>query len=504
MPDLSWLIDEGTPLSRDFLWGVASSGFQVEGGYNRAGQPQNNWSDWERSGRGDPAGDAARFWEDWGRHLDLAEGIGLSAFRMSVEWTRLQPRPGAQAEPQALARYAAILAGCRSRGMEPVVTLHHFPHPAWLGPDPWLDGSGPPAFEGYVRAIVPALNRALEGMGSPPITWWVTINEPNAHAFGTNLLGGSPHGARPGPSRFRRALDQLLGAHVRAYRAIHDIYRRDRWPTPKVAFNASCMTVHAMDGGLLDLAVARATGVPRSRIPSHIEEARARWEDELRDLLGPRERLVDRLLARVVLPDLVEGLPTYLDGLFAGEGAAHDYVGIDYYVGPVAHYLRLPRRGRRNPLMADLWETTIRPEGLGMFLRANVRVGDRVPILVAENGMCTRARGGMNQRRYDGWTRPQFLRAHIAELLGAARAGVEVAGYLHWTLVDNYEWGSFEPRFGLYGMDRRGSPRILSRDADGEDSAGAYRDIVSALRAADGRGAVQALSGGGNQRARGR
>jgi beta-glucosidase len=492
-PDLSWLDAEGSPLPADFLWGVANAGFQVEGGYNGAGEPRNNWAEWERRGRAAPAGRAVDFWHGAERHLDLAAAIGLNAFRLSLEWARLEPRPG-ELDAGALARYAGILRACRERGLEPVVTLHHFTHPAWLGPDPWLDGSGPPAFEAHVSRLVPAITERLDR----PVRWWITTNEPNIFAFSTHALGALPRRARPSPRTFRRALDQLLLAHVLAYRAIHRAHGATGWARPSVSYNTYCLTAYGLDRAPMDIGLARGRGLSGARLRDFLRQRRDAFERAVAPLRGRAAILADRWLERVLLPDPVAGLPSYVDALSRGDGPAHDHVALDYYVGPLAHYLRLPFtgdwRGRRNLFVAELWETTIRPEGLRLFLQAHT-TPERMPILVAENGMATRGPAGSSRPRPDGWTRPAFLRAHVAELLAAARAGAPVAGYLHWTLADNYEWGSFEPRFGLHGVDRTGpEPAILPTDAAGLDSAAAYARIVEALRHGTGADALAVLA----------
>lgn len=497
-PDLTWLDGQDVPLPEDFLWGVANAGFQVEGGYNGSGEPQNNWGEWERAGSAEPSGEATKFWDQPDRHLDLAAGLGLNAFRLSLEWARLQPSPGGKLDRKALNRYVDILAGARERGLEPMVTLHHFTHPAWLGTDPWLDGSGPPAFEQFVETLVPALGRALEKRGHEPPRWWITVNEPNVLALVTYGLGGFPGGGKHGRDASRRALDQLLAAHVLAYRAVHAAYRKGKWQQPKVTFNSYSMTAYPFDRGLLDLGRARAAGLAREDFGEYLDGGRYHLEIEIEPLRSQLVRRSDSLLERTLLPDLVTGLPGYLDALYAGEGPAHDFVAIDYYVGPVSSYLRLPFTGswktRKRPVLAELWETTIRPEGLRLFLRGN-RTDPVMPIVVVENGMATWREDGLSRPRADGWTRPAFLRAHIAELVQAARLGAPVAGYFHWTLVDNYEWGSYAPRFGLYGVDRTLSPpAILDTDAAGVDSAGTYREIVKALRSGDGSAAVRTLS----------
>ena len=86
MPNLEW--------PRDFSFGVATAGFQIEGGYNGEGQPRNNWAAWEDTGRASVSGHANRFWTDFERQLDLVVAMGLNSFRLSIEWTRVEPHSG--------------------------------------------------------------------------------------------------------------------------------------------------------------------------------------------------------------------------------------------------------------------------------------------------------------------------------------------------------------------------------------------------------------------------
>jgi beta-glucosidase/6-phospho-beta-glucosidase/beta-galactosidase len=380
-----------------------------------------------------------------------------------------------------------------------VVTLHHFTHPSWLGTDPWLDGPGPPAFEDFVARAITTLGRGLADRGVKPVRWWITLNEPNIFAPVTYLVGAFPHGPRTvGPGSTRRALDSLMTAHVLAYRTVHRVFEDHGWDRPMVAMNNYSLSAYTLDRGLLDLAAAREEGVARGSIHAFMDAERPRFEAELEGLRGTTAILADRVMERALLPDLPAALPRYVDALYSGEGRTHDYVAIDYYTPVLADFLRFPDpqswSERRIPFGAELWESTIRPRGLRMFLHANHRRERPMPVLVAENGMCTRVRGGMRRSRPDGWRRPAFIRAHVAEVLQAARGGVPVAGYLHWSLVDNYEWGSYEPRFGLYGVDRRNGVRIMDTDADDEDSAGVFRNVIAAL--ASGKAAALAALAG--------
>src|SRR3984957_9539908 len=118
-------------LGEGFAVGVATSGYQVEGGFNGHREPHNNWAAWEGAGRAARSGRAGDFWRHPEEALDRAAAIGCNAFRLSVEWARLEPQPGAF-DDAALERYAEILSLCTARGLEPIVTLHHFTHPSWL------------------------------------------------------------------------------------------------------------------------------------------------------------------------------------------------------------------------------------------------------------------------------------------------------------------------------------------------------------------------------------
>ena len=102
----------------DFLFGVATSGFQIEGGFNGPGEPANNWVRWERVGRVEPSGIACDFWREPEVALDRAAGLGCNSFRLSVEWARLEPSEG-DFDETALDRYAEILAMCGERGWPP-------------------------------------------------------------------------------------------------------------------------------------------------------------------------------------------------------------------------------------------------------------------------------------------------------------------------------------------------------------------------------------------------
>ena len=248
-------------LGEGFLVGVATSGYQVEGGFNGDGEPHNNWAAWEGAGRAARSGLACDFWRHPEEALDRAAAIGCNAFRLSVEWARLEPRPGSY-DAAALERYAEILSLCTARGLEPIVTLHHFTHPLWLGEEFWLRPGSPDVFARHVARVVPAL--------APHCRRWVTINEPNIVTLMGWIEGACPPGRRMAVSDAFCVLDNLLTAHVLAADVVTAVQ-----PDAEVTINTSSSSIYEHDRMLLDLLQLRDAGVDASEVDRYIDERRA-------------------------------------------------------------------------------------------------------------------------------------------------------------------------------------------------------------------------------------
>ena len=452
-----------------FRFGVATSGFQVEGGYNGPGEPANNWAPWEHSGRVERSGVALDFWNRYEDQLDHAVAAGCDAFRFSVEWARCEPADG-HVDDTAFDRYVAILDACRDRGVEPLVTLHHFTHPAWLGPDFWLRPDSPERFASWVAIAVDRLADRCRR--------WVTLNEINALAVQSYLTGMFPPGRVGGVPSLVRSLDHLLAAHVLAHETIHR-----RQPGATVTTNNYCMSVYELDRLLVDVLLARSHGVGRDEVGAWLVERR-------RQQPGIGASAVEWLLRRMAasLIRLELALPRALAAVYDGPHERPlDVVAVDYYDPVVSNHLRVPGHrtaGGRSWMPARaLWDDVVDPNGLLSCCETNHEPG--LDLWVLENGLCNRVRQGRPWPRRDGWDRVRSLRAHLAAVVAAHDAGLPVTAYFHWTLADNYEWGSFEPRFGLYGVDRERGVRWSSVDSLGGDAAGTYRRIVEGLRAGD-------------------
>jgi beta-glucosidase len=395
-----------------FLWGVATSAHQNEGGnYN------NQWAIWEQGAghiyAGQRAGQATDWWnlETAAADFDRAADLGLNSLRLSVEWSRIEPEEG-RFDAAALRHYAAMLGLLRARGLEPMVSLHHFTDPLWLAQQGgWENPQTPTRFVRFVE-------RVIETLGDQA-TLWCTINEPNVYAYQGYLDGYFPPGVKS-LLRMTRVLRQMLLAHGLAYRAIH-----------RLQATARVGLAHHM----------------RVFLPANPASPADRLVTAIADHIGNRAPLTTLSHGRL-LPPLGAG------GAAAGLAGSYDWLGLNYYTTQhIAFDPRAPRTLFARPFFdpsGRLSQTTysgepygeINPQGLYLALRRLANYGK--PIYITEVGLPDA----------EDAIRPGFLAALAAETWRARRDGADVAGFYHWTLVDNFEWADgWGLRFGLFELD---------------------------------------------------
>ncbi|MBK7368330.1 MAG: glycoside hydrolase family 1 protein [Candidatus Eisenbacteria bacterium] len=408
-----------------FRWGAATSAHQVEGGNTR-----NDWWRFEatpgaiRGGRG--SGDACRHYERFEEDFDLAAADGHTAHRLSLEWSRLEPEPG-RFDPAEVAHYHAVLGALRARGMEPVVTLHHFTNPLWIA-----DRGGWESRETIDRFV--AFARFCAAEFGAEVDWWCTVNEPEVFAFRGWAEGVWPPAVRD-RSRALVVIAHQLEAHGRAYRAIHEADRVDAdgdGHAARVGFAKHHVQLEAL----------RAWH-PLDRLVAHFER---RVFNEAVERAAVDGRIALEIpCARAVRRDVPE-----LKG-------ALDWFGLNYYTRwRVQAFAEPPHVATPGAPVNDLgWE--VWPDGLRRALHAAGRTG--APVLVTENGVAD---------AHDA-LRPRAIVEFAEAMHRAIAEGVPVRGYLHWSLLDNFEWADgWHGRFGLYGVDERdpGAPRVRRRSAE--------------------------------------
>lgn len=515
-----------------FFWGVATSGYQAEGGYNGPGEPLNNWAWAESQGDVVPSGRTADFWTLAHEDFQRCRNMGLNAFRMSVEWSRVQPvtslgsieglAPGEEPPPfddRALYSYAQRIADCRAHGLEPIITLHHFVYPAWLGIDAWLKPKTIDFFLAFVEHTLKYLLRSLPNdFGCPPPRWFITLNEPNLQAFNHYLYRIFPSGRPIGLEPTVQCLAHLLEAHVRAYRLIHSLYAGSG-VAPMVSFNNYASDLYWTDTAMLDLMFTPQRRVPRQTVRDDLTE-RAQAFDERFNAAKLFPRLGPRYFFGQWIKNFHHGVarrgfkaPVWdrlISVLYEKGEVPLDYIAFDYYDPFIAHALRWPtwhdfdcrKRSFRDWVLETMaskwWDWHMLPEGLAFFVKHLGRYG--LPLLIAENGMALRRLPDNRPfQRRDNLARSQYLREHIRVVTRLVERGQPLIGYLHWSLFDNYEWGSFAPRFGLFSIDYTVYPTRHAVDVTGDNPSATYaqeiRDARAQLAGAERRAGKKPASG---------
>jgi beta-glucosidase/6-phospho-beta-glucosidase/beta-galactosidase len=495
----------------EFFWGVATSGYQAEGGYNGPGEPLNNWAWAESNGDVVPTGRSSDFWtlahEDFGRCREM----GLNSFRMSIEWSRIQPctvlggKDGLAAgeapppfDERALYSYAQRIADCHKHGLEPIITLHHFVQPAWLGLDAWQKPETIDHFLAFIEHTLTYLLRVLpHDFDCPPPRWFITINEPNLLALNHYSVRIFPAGGPLGVVPTVRCLAHLLEAHVRAYRKIHELYARSA-VRPMVSFNNYASDLYWNDTALLDLLFAPARKVPRHLLVDDLTERAHAFDARfnaarLFPMHGPRYFL-GQWIKKAHHFISKKGFQSPLWGrligvLYERAEVPLDYIAFDYYDPFIAHALRWPswhdfevrKRSFRDWVLESVaskwWDWRMLPEGLSFFTKHLARYG--LPLMIAENGMAQRRLPDNSPfRRRDNLARSQYLRENVRMVNRLVEKGLPLIGYMHWSLFDNYEWGSFAPRFGLFSLDYTVYPTRHAVDATGDNPSATYAEEI--------------------------
>lgn len=417
----NWPGEAPRPFPKGFLWGAATAAHQVEGGLN------NDWTEWEKvpghvAGGGTSAVGVQHFTR-YEQDFDLAKAMGHNAHRISIEWSRIEPQEG-QYDPAAIAHYGRVLKALRDRGLEPVVTLHHFTNPSWLAAKGGWAWAGAPEALGRF-AVVAA--KAYGGL----VDRWITVNEPNVYAFKMHDEGTWPAG-RQNRAEALRVMANLMKGHGRAYRALRWNDRQDAdgdGTSSKVGF--------AHHVALFD---------PEDGLPpwsGFLAMAQSHFMNEVFNVAPLRAASTGRLRFQIPGADGVDEQDEQLAGSMS-------YVGINHYtrsrVGPDGS--RKPTPGAPQTGMG--WE--IYPMGLARALAfaeswSTGLDGKPLPLLITEHGCDSRPGSGVDPARF-------LVRAlQVAQRFSASGAPLE--GYLHWTLMDNFEWADgYAPQFGLYHVDR--------------------------------------------------
>lgn len=339
------------------------------------------------------SGDACDSYHRYREDMQLLADAGMTAYRFGIEWARIQPRPDLWSSAE-LAHYRRMIDTALELGLTPVITLQHFTLPAWFVDEGGLIG---PTAASRWRAYIEKAATILDG-----VDWVVTINEPNMLALMTGLahkINSDDLDAWVSPTMEDAAPDA----------------RDDTPPAPDITIGAALAALHRDAVKILHerttakvgWAVANQALTPTPGNEQKHAEVSHQWED-----------------------------------LYLEAARGDDFVGVQSYstqqvdAGGIVPHPPHPD----NTLVGFAY----RPDALGIALRHTWEVTGGVPILVTENGIPTA----------DDDRRIAYTTGALTELLRTVDEGIDVRGYLHWSLLDNYEWGHWEPTFGLVAVDR--------------------------------------------------
>lgn len=406
-------------LSKELKLGVATASTQIEGGFS-----DSNWNDWYQQGMIKDGTDPQRANAHYKRYredIDLMADMGLECYRMSLEWSRLEPQQG-HFDQAVMNHYIDEISYVQSKGIEVLLTLHHFNNPMWFERiGGFLNTQSPDLFLEFVSFVVTQLGNL--------VSEYVTINEPNVYVTSAFYFGEFPPGHNS-LSDCRMVFTNLAKAHIKAYQAIHHICSRMGKEDTKVGY------------------------------ASHLRVFEANCKYSPVDILGAK--LMKKMFQVSIDECCLTGVshyPLHKDSFFT-KGKYYDFIGINYYARSMVSCFR--ESAKKNAEHNDMgWE--IYPKGLEQVIK-EYSIKYHAPIYITENGIADR----------DDKKRAKFLYDHLKVI---SQLGPCVKKYFHWTFIDNFEWMDGESeRFGLVALDYETQKRTV------RESGRFYSEIIKHKR----------------------
>lgn len=418
---------------KNFLWGVASSAFQIEGAASADGKGPSIWDEFcRRPGATADGSDGQVACDHYNRlesDLDLITALGIQAYRFSISWPRIQPLGYGPVNTRGLAFYDRLVDGLLERNIQPFLTLYHWDLPAALQREHrgWEDRDTAHRFAEYAALIARHLGDRVHS--------FVTHNEPWVTATIGHELGHFAPGIK------NRAVAMQVSHHCLLSHGL--------------AAQAIRSTRAQADVGIvLNLSpVSPATDSAADKLQASREDGLlVRW-------------YLDSLLRAHYPADVLEFLGADAPRTNPGDSGLIaqplDFLGVNYY-HPIVSTVNKPySTAHAGAVVTDMgWE--VAPDQFTSLLLSISRDYDLPPVLITENGAAYRDKlvnGAVQDEE-----RRAYLEMHVGAVADAIERGVDVRGYFVWSLLDNFEWASgYSKRFGLYYVDYPTQTRILKQ-----------------------------------------
>ncbi len=400
---------------KDFLWGAATASHQIEGGLT------NNWTQWElktalrNSKRGirprveslkKMANEKENYFsnskyspesfKNWKRDVEVIKKLGLKAYRLSIEWSRIEPEKG-KFSKEGIQYYKNLLRELKENDVKVVLTCWHWSLPIWLSEEKGLLSKNIyKYFKRYVSYLYDNLSEYVD--------YWLTINEPQSFIL-SYLVGIWPPGKRNIFNYLKVLFKVFPKMHIGAYEVI-----KEKDESTKVSFAKNVVSVVGYNNFFLNRAIQRVSN----------------W---------------------------------YINLIFMDKVRNHlDFIGLNFYFHNRVGILGLRNSNDR---ISDLgwW---LKPQKLYDVIKMMYEKY-KLPIIVTENGLA-------DSRDED---REWWIEESVKAMHRAIEEGCEVFGYLHWSLLDNFEWDKgYWPKFGLVSVDSNTKERKIKK------SGKFYKEII--------------------------
>ncbi|MCP3994985.1 MAG: beta-glucosidase [bacterium] len=448
------------PFPQGFLWGTATSAYQIEGAVDVGGRGPSIWDTFSHTAgkthngeNGDRAADHFnRLTEDVG----LMKVLGTNAYRFSISWPRLLPRGLGEANPAGIRFYRDLAEMLREAGITPMATLYHWDLPQALQDrGGWPNAESPEWFAEYASVA----KRELGDL----ITLWTTHNEPWCAAFLGHSEGEHAPGLKDAGLSYVAAHHLMLAHH----KGIAAMRGTNPDPADRLGIVLNLIPAWPASDSPSDRKAAFAIDTVHSKL--FLETA----------INGTYPELIREYHHKLGVADLID-----TDAL-AESMQSIDFLGVNYYnINRVRFAAGAPAMGSwpgtdGSEVVVPPGELTdmgwgVDPEGLEWILRRVAADYPQLPMYVCENGAAypdsVAADGSIDDQK-----RIAYLESHTAAVARAIGAGADVRGYFAWSLLDNFEWAEgYRMRFGLIGVDRRTMERTVKA------SGHWYRDFIAA------------------------
>jgi len=438
----------------NFIWGTATASYQIEGAWDKHGKGESIWDHFSHTpgkvNQGDTGDVANDHYHLWRKDIGIMKKLGLQAYRFSTAWPRILPKGRDKVNQKGIDFYSKLVDGLLAANITPFITLYHWDLPQALEDEGgWTVRSTAEAFVEYTEAITRALGDRVKH--------WITLNEPACSAW----LGYDNGEHAPGIKDLSKAIPTS-----------HHLLLAHGWAVPVIRRNS----VDAEVGITLN----HNWKVPASNSTLDLDAVRrdeGKWMRWFADPIYGRNYPAD-IVADFERQDALPNMDFIQGGDMQAVSAPLDFLGVNYYhreVKRVNDPKNEPQKIFPAPKTPENWtemEWENYPDGLTNVLAQYYFHYQPLKMYVTENGASYSTPPNEDGSVPDE-LRTQYYRTHIAAAYRAIQAGVPLAGYFAWSLMDNFEWAKgYAQRFGIVWVDYNTQERII------KDSGKWYKGVI--------------------------